>query len=107
MKTRFSTLDIRAILPELNARLRGARVYQVYDVDHRTYLFRLTQSAAKPPDVPGQPSSKAAVAKEEEDSAKLVLLLESGNRFHSTDFAWPKSSSPSGNDCEFNHYRHL
>lgn len=92
MKTRFSTLDILAILPELNQKLKGTRVDKVYDIDNRTYLIRLTQSGL----------AKAAEDKpptEEEESNKMVLLLESGNRFHSTDFAWPKNSSPSGLFC--------
>lgn len=49
------------------------RVAQVYDVDNTTYLIKLQR-----------PEEKA------------VLLLESGIRFHSTGFEWPKNPSPSG-----------
>ncbi|TSW08327.1 Nuclear export mediator factor NEMF [Bagarius yarrelli] len=49
------------------------RVYNVYDIDTKTYLIRLQK-----------PDSKA------------VLLIESGIRIHSTDFEWPKNMMPSG-----------
>ncbi|XP_030069934.1 ribosome quality control complex subunit NEMF isoform X2 [Microcaecilia unicolor] len=72
MKGRFSTVDIRAVIAELNASLLGMRVYNVYDVDNKTYLIRLQK-----------PDSKA------------VLLVESGIRIHTTDFEWPKNMMPS------------
>ncbi|CAK8671824.1 unnamed protein product [Clavelina lepadiformis] len=43
MKTRFSKLDICAILPEINKRASGMRLVNVYDIDHKTYLFKLTR----------------------------------------------------------------
>lgn len=49
------------------------RVNQIYDIDHRTYLIRLQRS-----------------------EEKCVLLLESGNRIHTTAFEWPKNVAPSG-----------
>ncbi|KAG8041494.1 hypothetical protein G9C98_002787 [Cotesia typhae] len=49
------------------------RVNQIYDIDHRTYLIRLQRS-----------------------EEKQVLLLESGNRIHTTAFEWPKNVAPSG-----------
>uniref|UniRef100_A0A671EHN3 Ribosome quality control complex subunit NEMF n=1 Tax=Rhinolophus ferrumequinum TaxID=59479 RepID=A0A671EHN3_RHIFE len=72
MKTRFSTVDIRAVLAELNASLLGMRVNNVYDVDNKTYLIRLQK-----PDF------------------KATLLLESGIRIHTTEFEWPKNMMPS------------
>lgn len=72
MKTRFSTIDIRAVLAELNASLLGMRVNNVYDVDNKTYLIRLQK-----PDF------------------KATLLLESGTRIHTTEFEWPKNMMPS------------
>lgn len=72
MKTRFSTFDIISNVTELQ-RLVGMRVAQVYDLNHNTYLIKLQR-----------PEEKA------------VLLLESGVRFHTTAFEWPKSLSPSG-----------
>lgn len=49
------------------------RVNQIYDIDHRTYLIRFQRS-----------------------EEKCVLLLESGNRMHTTNFEWPKNVAPSG-----------
>ncbi|KAM8782645.1 ribosome quality control complex subunit NEMF [Rhynchonycteris naso] len=72
MKTRFSTIDLCAVLAELNASLLGMRVNNVYDVDNKTYLIRLQK-----PDV------------------KATLLLESGIRIHTTEFEWPKNMMPS------------
>lgn len=46
---------------------------QIYDIDNKTYLIRLHQN-----------------------ESKTVLLLESGNRIHTTAFEWPKNVSPSG-----------
>ncbi|KAG8517729.1 Nuclear export mediator factor NEMF, partial [Galemys pyrenaicus] len=72
MKTRFSTIDLRAVLAELNGSLLGMRVNNVYDVDNKTYLIRLQK-----PDY------------------KATLLLESGIRIHTTEFEWPKNMMPS------------
>ncbi|KAM4724267.1 ribosome quality control complex subunit NEMF isoform 1-T1 [Anableps anableps] len=73
MKTRFTTVDIRAVIAEINANYIGMRVNNVYDIDNKTYLIRLQK-----------PDSKA------------VLLIESGTRVHATDFEWPKNMMPSG-----------
>ncbi|KAL0127872.1 hypothetical protein PUN28_003250 [Cardiocondyla obscurior] len=71
MKTRFNTYDLVCSVTELQ-RLVGMRVNQIYDIDHRTYLIRLQRS-----------------------EEKCVLLLESGNRIHTTGFEWPKNIAPS------------
>ncbi|KAJ7989276.1 hypothetical protein DPEC_G00317800 [Dallia pectoralis] len=73
MKTRFNTVDIRAVIAEINANYLGMRVNNVYDIDTKTYLIRLQK-----------PDTKA------------ILLVESGLRIHSTDFEWPKNVMPSG-----------
>ncbi|XP_011315460.1 nuclear export mediator factor NEMF homolog [Fopius arisanus] len=72
MKTRFDTFDLVCSVAELQ-RLIGMRVNQIYDIDHKTYLIRLQRS-----------------------EEKAVLLLESGNRIHTTAFEWPKNTAPSG-----------
>eukprot|EP00118_Oscarella_pearsei_P019201 m.202671 g.202671 ORF g.202671 m.202671 type:complete len:183 (+) comp39615_c0_seq16:167-715(+) len=73
MKTRFSTIDVQAAVSCIRERCLGIRVQTVYDIDAKTYLIRLSQ--------PDQ---------------KIVILIESGNRIHTTDFEWPKNAFPSG-----------
>ncbi|CAB4004618.1 nuclear export mediator factor NEMF isoform X1 [Paramuricea clavata] len=72
MKSRFTTIDICAVITDVK-RFLGMRVNNIYDIDNKTYLIRL----AKP-------------------DHKVVLLIESGLRFHSTEFEWPKNTFPSG-----------
>lgn len=50
------------------------RVNQIYDIDNKTYLIRLQGGG----------------------EAKKMLLIESGIRFHTTAFEWPKNMAPSG-----------
>ncbi|XP_023241900.1 nuclear export mediator factor NEMF-like [Centruroides sculpturatus] len=72
MKSRFDSTDLVAILLELKDVI-GMRLSQVYDIDHKTYLFKL--------------------ARQEE---KCTILVESGIRIHKTDYEWPKSVAPHG-----------
>ncbi|XP_055850255.1 ribosome quality control complex subunit NEMF homolog [Episyrphus balteatus] len=72
MKTRFNSFDIVCGVTELQ-KLVGLRVNQIYDIDNKTFLIRLQQH-----------------------ETKCVLLLESGIRFHTTAFEWPKNMAPSG-----------
>ncbi|XP_030834468.1 nuclear export mediator factor Nemf isoform X1 [Strongylocentrotus purpuratus] len=72
MKSRFTTIDLRAILYEIGSKLLGLRVLNVYDVNNKTYLIRLGGT-----------------------DQKVVLLFESGTRMHTTSFDWPKSQMPS------------
>lgn len=51
----------------------GQRVNQIYDIDNKTYLIRFQGG-----------------------ENKTVLLIESGIRFHTTAFEWPKNVAPSG-----------
>jgi len=72
MKARFSILDIRAALAEINQHLVGQYVVNIYDIDNKTYLIKLRTS---------------------ED--KKILLFESGMRVHMTEMEWPKSNGKS------------
>ncbi|CAI9730241.1 Hypothetical predicted protein [Octopus vulgaris] len=72
MKGRFSTIDVNVVVKDLQ-KLLSLRVINVYDVDHKTYLIKLSL-----------PDNKA------------VLVIESGIRIHSTEFEWPKHVAPSG-----------
>jgi predicted ribosome quality control (RQC) complex YloA/Tae2 family protein len=90
MKTRFSTLDIIAILPELKAKIcTGWRVNQVYDCDHKTYLFKLNKSIVK------MKKDDDPLSVDEETANKMSFIIESGIRMHTTDYDWPKSHAPS------------
>lgn len=81
MKTRFTTLDLIAILPEIREKLVGTRVNQIYDVDSKTFIFRFAKTGNETKD---------------EENLKQMLILESGNRMHLTEFNWPKNDNPSG-----------
>ncbi|XP_038077635.1 nuclear export mediator factor Nemf-like [Patiria miniata] len=72
MKSRYTTIDLRAAISELGVRLMGLRVINIYDINNKTYLIKL------------QGTDK-----------KEMLLIESGIRINSTDFDWPKSNMPS------------
>uniref|UniRef100_A0A6U1AHC6 NFACT RNA-binding domain-containing protein n=1 Tax=Rhizochromulina marina TaxID=1034831 RepID=A0A6U1AHC6_9STRA len=74
VKSRFSAADVRATVRDLRGRVLGMRCVNVYDIDSKTYLFKLAN--------PG--------------TEKVVLLLESGVRFHSTSYARDKADMPSG-----------
>ena len=82
-KTRFSVLDLSVQARALDARLRGSRVVNVYDVGGRTYLLKLN--------VPPPPGSGAG-----RSWGKEVLLLESGARAHTTAYARDTGDVPSG-----------
>ena len=72
MKTRFSTIDIAVGIKEIR-KYCGMRVNNVYDIDSKTYLLKLNK-----PD------------------EKVMILMESGNKIHTTGFDWPKNTAPSG-----------
>lgn len=72
-KARFSSFDVRAMVLALRTQLVGFRVANVYDIDAKTYLLKL----AKP-------------------DGKATLLIQSGIRIHTTEFARDKSAVPSG-----------
>jgi predicted ribosome quality control (RQC) complex YloA/Tae2 family protein len=72
MKTRFTSFDVGAAVKCLRSSLIGMRVANVYDLNPKTYLIKL----AKP-------------------DKKVFLLIESGIRIHTTDFAREKSNIPS------------
>jgi len=73
MKSRFSTLDIKASLKEVSDNLLGHYVLNIYDIDSKNYLIKLRQK-----------------------TSKKILLIESGSRVHPTEMEWPKSQAPSG-----------
>ncbi len=69
---RFSSLDVSVITRELHEKLVGLRVANIYDLEKKTYLFKL----AKP-------------------DHKSFLVIESGVRVHTTKFTREHQSVPS------------
>lgn len=77
-KVRFTSLDITALVCELKQKLQGLRVSNIYDINQKTYLFKLARG-----------------------ETKEFLLVENGIRFHTTDLAMEKSKMPSGFTMKF------
>lgn len=77
-KSRFTSVDVRAMVRDLRASILGERVANIFDVDDKTYLFKFS-------------------VKDDEtgESDKVILLIESGIRFHTTKFQRQKSEFPS------------
>jgi predicted ribosome quality control (RQC) complex YloA/Tae2 family protein len=71
-KTRFTSLDVRCLVRDIKTKIVGLRVANLYDVNNRTYIFKL----AKP-------------------EQKVFLLVESGIRIHTTKFSREKKEVPS------------
>ena len=74
MKTRMSMVDCRRMVLDLEKKIVGMWVHNVYDITSKTFQFKLS--------VPGKD--------------KVQLLIESGVRFHTTKYVRNKSSFPSG-----------
>ncbi|KAA8497307.1 Nuclear export mediator factor Nemf [Porphyridium purpureum] len=102
-KTRMSALDMQVQAHVLNERLKGALVANVYDVNTRTYLLKLAVPPryVKESDVPQDESAPSTGEKEKKEVDaegwnKVLLLIESGARIHTTQFSRDKSVVPSG-----------
>lgn len=74
-KQRMSTADVAGEVACLRQTCLGMRVANIYDLDSRTYLLKLQRSG--------------------EDGSKTFLLLESGNRFHTTQTLKERRDAPS------------
>ncbi|KCV71670.1 hypothetical protein H696_01086 [Fonticula alba] len=90
MKSRFSSLDIRILVNELRSKIVGFRVANIYDVNSKTYLFKLVQTGV------------AAVG---QVNQQIFLLSESGNRFHTTEY--DRDRSPMPNDFSMKLRKHI
>ncbi|XP_008674338.1 nuclear export mediator factor NEMF [Zea mays] len=80
VKARMTTTDVAAEVKCLR-RLIGMRLANVYDITPKTYLFKLMNSSG---------------ITESGESEKVLLLMESGVRFHTTQYVRDKSTTPSG-----------
>jgi len=74
-KGRFTSLDLRCAVRDIKANLLSFRVANIYDLNGRTYLFKLSQSGV--------------------DSDKMYIVIESGIRIHSTTFTREHREIPS------------
>ena len=83
VKQRFTSADVAAQVACLRTSCLGARCANVYDLNPRTYLFKLNRSGGDQSEGEG------------EGASKTLLLLESGARFHTTQFMRDKSDTPS------------
>ncbi|XP_022760737.1 nuclear export mediator factor Nemf [Durio zibethinus] len=80
VKVRMNTADVAAEVKCLR-RLIGMRCSNVYDLSPKTYIFKLMNSSG---------------ITESGESEKVLLLMESGVRLHTTAYVRDKSNTPSG-----------
>uniref|UniRef100_A0A2N9EIU3 CCHC-type domain-containing protein n=1 Tax=Fagus sylvatica TaxID=28930 RepID=A0A2N9EIU3_FAGSY len=80
VKVRMNTADVAAEVKCLR-RLIGMRCSNVYDLSPKTYVFKLMNSSG---------------VTESGESEKVLLLMESGARLHTTAYVRDKSNTPSG-----------
>ena len=85
VKTRLTLPDVVALVRDLRPILLGAQVSNVYDIDAKTYEFRLSLpasvSAAAVAAVVGDVSGPSGPG---DSAGKVNLLIESGVRFHTS-----------------------
>lgn len=72
VKARFSSLDVRAMVNSVRPSVVGLKLMNVYDINSRVYILKFQRSGFK-----------------------CFLLVESGVRFHLTEYQRDKSSVPS------------
>ncbi|CAN8253544.1 unnamed protein product [Cochlearia groenlandica] len=80
VKVRMNTADVAAEVKCLK-RLIGMRCSNVYDISPKTYMFKMLNSSG---------------ITESGESEKVLLLMESGVRLHTTAYVRDKSNTPSG-----------
>ncbi|KAJ8573970.1 hypothetical protein K7X08_010481 [Anisodus acutangulus] len=80
VKVRMNTADVAAEVKCLR-RLIGMRCSNIYDLSPKTYVFKLMNSSG---------------VTESGESEKVLLLMESGVRLHTTAYLRDKSNTPSG-----------
>jgi predicted ribosome quality control (RQC) complex YloA/Tae2 family protein len=83
VKSRFTTLDVAAMVSSVRPHILGARVANVYDIGGKLFLIKFSSSLVTADD-------------DDTDAGKATLLIEAGVRFHLTSFERKKSPIPSG-----------
>jgi hypothetical protein len=71
-KVRFTTTDVVAMVRDVRASVIGQRLANIYDLNDKTYLFKFATAGM---------------------SEKVMLLVESGIRFHTTKYAREKNNN--------------
>ena len=72
-KTRYTSLDVCCAVQNIRPQVLGSRVVNIYDLNSRTFLFKL-----------------------QGPQGKVQLLVESGNRMHTTTFDRERNDTPNG-----------
>lgn len=72
VKSKFSSLDVRAMVNSVRPSVVGCKLVNIYDINSRVYMLKLQRSGFR-----------------------CFLLLESGVRFHLTEYTRDKSLIPS------------
>ncbi|KAF3778096.1 Nuclear export mediator factor NEMF-like protein [Nymphaea thermarum] len=80
VKVRMNTADVAAEVKCLRRHI-GMRCANVYDLNPKTYMFKLINSSG---------------VTESGESEKVLLLMESGVRLHTTAYVRDKNTTPSG-----------
>lgn len=91
----LSEYNYNIFLTFLYYRIIGFRLVNVYDVDSKTYLFKLAKWVVSLALFLVAIKKKRCLFRTNEDK-KAMLLIESGIRIHATEFEWPKNPAPSG-----------
>ena len=87
VRTRLTAIDVRALVRDLNSKIRGMRLSNVFDFAPtsacpRSYGFKFSGTALKVS--PSAPSASDSTIKEEPE--KVLLLVEPPARMHTTRF---------------------
>lgn len=95
MKTKFSTIDLCAVIHDLSS-LKSMRVVNVYNINSKTFLIKLQKLFFL---ILFIKKLKLIVIFRPND--KAFILFESGIRIHRTSFDWPKAVFPSSFSMKF------
>lgn len=97
VKARLTLPDVIALVRDLRPVLLGAQVANIYDIDNKTYEFKLTLPSSVPASAVAAVTGDVATS---DTSGRVNLVMESGVRFHTSRFTRPHASDagnlPSG-----------
>ena len=100
VKTRFTAVDVAAMVASLRPHILGSRVVNVYDIGGKLFLLKFSSGLVTAEEEKEDDQQMAADKTPTDDpgvtSSKPILLIEAGVRFHLTQFERRKSQIPSG-----------